>query len=423
MFGKKKADVLVIGAGPVGLFAALALAKKGVRVTIADKEWRTGAHSYALALHGQELGLLNELGIMSEVLDKSYLVHTVGLYDGKQRRAELRIGGDDPSNRPLAVMCQDVLEHTFEEALRREGTKVLWNHSISRLVPTQQSAVATIDKLVKDSVGYGVARTEWMIAKTYDMEVPLVLGADGHHSIARRKLDIDFIETGPVQHFAVFECELDEELGHEMKLNLRDETTDVLWPLPDRRCRWSFQLLDYAAPQETRTKNRLAVEIGNARFPTLNEHSLQRFIDERAPWFDRRIKHIDWRIVVRFEQRMAASFGKERVWLAGDAAHLTGPVGMQSMNVGLREGKELADIMAKILAGEGSMEQLEQYNQQRQTEWRGLLGLEGGITASAQADPWVRQIATRLLPCLPASGADLTAMAAQIGLNTPTWNP
>ena len=61
MFSKKKADVLVIGAGPVGLFAALALAKKGVHVVVADKEWRTGAHSYALALHPQTLSLLDEL--------------------------------------------------------------------------------------------------------------------------------------------------------------------------------------------------------------------------------------------------------------------------------------------------------------------------------------------------------------------------
>ena len=389
MFGKKKADVLVIGAGPVGLFAALALAKKGVQVVVADKEWRTGAHSYALALHPQTLSLLDELGIMSDVLSKSYPVHTVGLYDGSQRRAEMRIGDDD-STLPLAVMRQDVLEHTLEEALRREGVKVLWNHSVSRLVPGEQHVVATVDKLVKDSVGYGVARTEWMIAKSYDLQVPLVLGADGHHSLARRALDIEFTEAGPAQHFAVFECELDGELGHEMKLNLGEQTTDVLWPLPDSHCRWSFQLLDFAAPKDTRTKNRLPVEIGNARFPMLDEDHLQRFIDQRAPWFGERIKHIDWRIVVRFEQRMAASFGSGRVWLAGDAGHLTGPAGMQSMNVGLREAKQLTDIMADVLNGPGSAQQFQEYNQQRQAEWRQLLGLAGPINTDACTDPWVR---------------------------------
>ena len=49
MFGKTYPEVLVMGAGPVGLCAALALARRDVRVSIVDKEWRSGAHSYALA--------------------------------------------------------------------------------------------------------------------------------------------------------------------------------------------------------------------------------------------------------------------------------------------------------------------------------------------------------------------------------------
>lgn len=419
MFGKKKADVLVIGAGPVGLFSALALAKQGVRVVIADKEWRTGAHSYALALHPAAVALLEELEVAQEVLDRSCPVRTVGLYDGVQRRAELTVCCEDGSTSPVVVMRQDVLERTLEEALQRAGVKVLWNHSVSRLVPGQQHVVATLDKLVKDSVGYGVARTEWMVAKTFDMEVPFVLGADGHHSFARRALDIEFTEAGPVQHFAVFECQVSEEAGHEMKLNLGEATTDVLWPLPGNRCRWSFQLRDFAVPQSTRTKSRLPVEIGGSRFPVLDEERLQRFLGERAPWFGQDIENIDWRIVVRFEQRLAARFGRDRIWLAGDAGHLTGPAGMQSMNVGLREGKELTEIMAAALDGSDPRERFEQYDRHRQVEWRQLLGLAGPLAADSQTDPWIQQLSSRLLPCLPGSGADLAALTAQIGLTLP----
>ena len=90
MFGKKKPEVLVVGAGPVGLMAGLLLAKHGIQVQIVDKQWRTGAHSYALALHAESLRLFEEIGLLDRMLQLGYPVHRVGLYDGLQRRAEVR---------------------------------------------------------------------------------------------------------------------------------------------------------------------------------------------------------------------------------------------------------------------------------------------------------------------------------------------
>ena len=62
MFGKTYPEVLVVGAGPVGLCAALALAKRQVRVAIVDKEWRSGAHSYALAHACSHVGFVAGVG-------------------------------------------------------------------------------------------------------------------------------------------------------------------------------------------------------------------------------------------------------------------------------------------------------------------------------------------------------------------------
>ncbi len=59
MSSLRETDVLVVGAGPVGQLTALRLASSGVDVTILDKHWRTGAHSYALALHSATLRLLD----------------------------------------------------------------------------------------------------------------------------------------------------------------------------------------------------------------------------------------------------------------------------------------------------------------------------------------------------------------------------
>ena len=81
MAARQDPEVLVVGAGPVGLFAGLALAEHGVRVQIIDKMSRTGVHSYALALHGRALRLLKPFGLLDKVLAQAYSLRTIGLFD------------------------------------------------------------------------------------------------------------------------------------------------------------------------------------------------------------------------------------------------------------------------------------------------------------------------------------------------------
>jgi len=413
---KKKPEVLVVGAGPVGLFAAIALARRGVQVRTVDKEWRTGAHSYALALHSGSLRLLKEVGLAERVLEGACQVRTIGLYDGPERRAEMRVselGGEYPF---LAVMRQDSFEGLLEEALKESGGELLWDHRVSDISAREDRVAVSIDKMVKETVGYATAHTEWVVAKTDEVKVPFVIGADGHQSQVRRGLDIGYETIGEPLHFATFEFKSDVDLDGEMRLVMDERTTSVLWPLPGGYCRWSFQLEDFSFPEESRDKERLSVQLGSGRYPVLDQRHLEELIEERAPWFSGTIDLINWRIAVRFERRLAERFGGQRIWLAGDAGHMTGPVGVQSMNVGLREAADLAGIMEGILRGKEEPGRLEQYNRERVAEWRRLLGLEEGLKAEEDADPWVRKVAERLLPCIPASGSDLATLARQLRL-------
>jgi 3-(3-hydroxy-phenyl)propionate hydroxylase len=261
-----------------------------------------------------------------------------------------------------------------------------------------------------------VARTEWIVARSTSVDVPFVVGTDGHRSGVRRALGLDFREVAPAQHYAVFEFRSNFDLDHEMRIVLGAQTTDVLWPLPGDHCRWSFQLSDFAAPERTRVKDRLAIHLGGTPYPVLAEEGLRHLIAQRAPWFTGSIDEVTWRIVVRFEHRLSDGFGRGRVWLAGDAAHMTGPVGMQSMNVGLFEAHDLAGILARILRQRSTADELAAYERRWMGVWRQLLGLEGGLRPQPQADPWASRCADRLLACLPAHGAELTAMAAQLRL-------
>jgi pentachlorophenol monooxygenase len=314
------------------------------------------------------------------------------------------------------VLRQSALEDLFAKALAEHDVTVQWNHRLARLVQTDQNVAVTVDTLEKDQVGYAVMRTAWCVASSTDLDLPYVIGADGHASLVRRRLEIDFPEVGRAQHFAVFEFATDWDFEHELRMILRPTDANVVWPLANGRCRWSFELPEYDDPGDAREKSRNVYELGAGRYPMLEEANLHALLAERAPWFDGRVENIEWRLVVRFERRLAKSFGRGRVWFAGDAAHMTSPVGIQSMNVGLREVRELANLVADRLQGRGESDAFERWNAERETEWRRLLGLEGKHVVGEHAPKWLRPYANELLIALPASGKALAELAAQVGL-------
>jgi 2-polyprenyl-6-methoxyphenol hydroxylase-like FAD-dependent oxidoreductase len=254
------------------------------------------------------------------------------------------------------------------------------------------------------------------VAATQSFRSGFVIGADGHRSLVRRALGTPLDEVAPSQAFAIVECTA-PSTGDEERLVLREDSVNALWPLPDGRARWS---LEVAAPEVSaadRYKGRLTTMLGERFYPHLEESRTRALLDERAPWFASRAGEIGWSIEVRFERRLAPSFGRGRTWLAGDAAHLTGPAGMQSMNAGLAEAHQLAGRIARIRRGLAGLDELEAYGRERLADWSFLLGLRGGLRPNSTASDFVAQNAARLLPCLPAVGADLPPLAAQLGLD------
>jgi len=427
MFRKQETEVLVVGAGPVGMFAALSLAERGVEVMLIDESWRPTARSYALALHPGSLQLLDGVGLVDELIDQGHRVDSVAVYEGGERRADLALS-DLPGGFPfLLVLPQDRLERALSRRLKEKGVSVRWNRRLAgfeqRGMNGKQRVVAQVEELSKESVGYGVATSEWVVDERGRVLASFVIGADGHRSAVRRLLGIEFPKVaaagdGDDEVFAVFEMEAEPPAPREVRVVLSGGTANVLWPLAADRLRWSFQLADPEGLVAQRAKGRLAVQLGGDVFPYLDRDDLGRLVAERAPWSGNGPGRgdLDWSVAVRFERRLADRFGEGRVWLAGDSSHLTGPVGVQSMNVGLREAHELAWRMTEILHADGNDELLAAYESERQAEWRALLGLGGAPVVAAGAPPWVARHAGRLVSCLPASGEDLALLARQVGI-------
>ncbi|MEJ2082576.1 MAG: FAD-dependent monooxygenase [Acidobacteriota bacterium] len=102
--------------------------------------------------------------------------------------------------------------------------------------------------------------------------------------------------------------------------------------------------------------------------------------------------------------------------LVGDAAHLALPIGVQSMNVGFREGMDLARRLVDIIAGKGGLDSLNDHATKWKQEWDRLLETTQTPSADDSASPWIRERVARIPPCIPASGEDLTPLLAQVGI-------
>src|SRR4051812_4822771 len=161
-----RTEVLVVGAGPVGLLTAILLAEAGIKVEIIDREDRPAARSYACALHSPTIQLLDRLGLAEPLMAQGRPIHGIAFYDGDTRCAEIKLsalGGKFPF---LLVLPQSSLEEILEQRLLRSaGVRVKWNHRFAKVEPEDEDVVATVEKLGGTALGYIVPHWETVVQK------------------------------------------------------------------------------------------------------------------------------------------------------------------------------------------------------------------------------------------------------------------
>jgi 2-polyprenyl-6-methoxyphenol hydroxylase-like FAD-dependent oxidoreductase len=397
MFRQPDPEVLVVGAGPVGLVAALFLQQQGVRVAVVDMHQRTHQHSYALAIHPRTLRILDEAGLSEALLGQGRTLTKVAFYEGRERRAELDYSALGSKHPYLLVVRQSLMERAVEQALRQKKLKVLWGHRLQALSENEATLQVQVAKLDQVATGYPVARSEWVIARSKTIRPAFVIGADGYDSTVRRMAGIEMAEHGGGQVFSVYEIEATGELPVEVRVMFDRDLTSVYWPLEAGRCRWGFQIQDAAGHEASMAR-------------------LEQLIAARAPWCTARPTEIYWSTLAVFEPRLTRSFGRGGVWLAGDAAHQATPVAVHSMNSGLMEARELAARITRILRAGGTRSLLQDFAAETHEAWQQLLGAGSAVRALPGADPWVRDARARIVASIPSSGDDLEPLLEQIGL-------
>ena len=294
-------DVLIVGAGPTGMTAALALAQKGKSVRIIDKHAGRLAYSRAILVNSASLRIMDDLGLASSIAEASLSLTGVEFHDGARRI--LSAAFPQNQGRPSAVLLPQLrTEQCMEAALARAGIVI---ERPLALTDFTQDAQGVCARLSEGADGVANGGTETTMRARY------LIGADGYHSTVRARLGVPY--------------------------NGADLPNPLLC-LDIRTPHWPFAA---EAVFKRHSQGFIAVfrmTRDSARIVCTNPAQA----DDAVRWLGGTPRDVLWQSLFQVHFATAERYGEGRVWLAGDAAHVHSPLGGRGMNMGIMDGMALA---------------------------------------------------------------------------------
>jgi 2-polyprenyl-6-methoxyphenol hydroxylase-like FAD-dependent oxidoreductase len=424
--------VIVVGANPVGLMGALCLARERVSVQIIDddpgepelqsEEIQSAPELVVLDLAA--LDVLKQQGLEAPVLQAAQQLERLVVCAHGERVGEISfadVAAERGSAARPAVLSRTDLEQILREALAREQVEVLHGRRLALIEQGSARTRVCVERLGRESAGYAVAHSELVVESAEELEPSFALVTDSYATPVYVQLGIAREQTQAPDAYLEFDGALPERAReHEATLLLDDGTASAIWPLRSGNYRGLFGLRE---PTASALEHALAASlrrlgVRSAPGADLEQTYVAPLLAARAPGLAQQAAALHLLAVFRAPFCRAKPFGFGRVWLAGDAAHATSPLGSQSVNAGLCEAAELAQIFANALRGRDPAAALERYDHEHRREWRRLLGRRERAHSRSGAALAVGDAAGRLLRWLPAHGAELDAELSQLDLPT-----
>jgi len=351
-------DVLITGAGPVGLTMAIELARFGLSVRIIDKNAERTDKSKALVIWSRSLELLDRSGAGAKLLAAGSTTTAANLMSGSNTLAHITFDGVD-SPHPYALMIpQSETERVLEEHLASLGVKV---ERSTELTSFTQSDSSVTSALLSASGSTETLETSWLIA------------CDGAHSTIRHQLNLPFEGDTLPSQWMLADVHL-HGLSNpgEMHICLHEAGIVAIFPI---------------GPAE-QGRARVIANTGNAQSgqpqpdPTLAD--TQTILDRRGPGGVTASDPV-WLANFSINERKIPNFRAGRIFLAGDAAHIHSPAGGQGMNTGMQDACNLAWKLAlvhrKLCAATDLL--LDSYSAERSPVAEKVLSETGRLTSLA----------------------------------------
>jgi 3-(3-hydroxy-phenyl)propionate hydroxylase len=339
----KTGNVIVVGAGPVGIVCALALSRRGIPVTLFEQEPAPVKDQRAASIHPPTLAMLDDIGVTSRIIDK-------GLISPKYRFHD-RLDGSVVAEFDLGRMRD---EFRFPFVLQFEQYK------LTAAISAEYANGADFDvrfshrvsSLSHDATGITVEVISPAGRETHRAD--FVIGCDGGRSTVRKLADIAFNGFRYPEKFIKIATTFDfAEVNRE--LVFRNYFSDPnewcnLFKVRGERDPGLWRAIFPMRPDETEE---------TALDPDRIEERLQRFFPRHGRY------EVEYVNVYSVAQCVAATFRKGRILLAGDSAHVNNPIGGMGMNGGMHDAFNLVEKLAAVLHGAASEDLLDHYDRQR----------------------------------------------------------
>ncbi len=373
--------VVIVGAGPTGLTLANLLGCEGIHALLIERHPSTGREPRAVSLDDESLRTMQALGLVVNVL--KHIVPGYGShYYSPKGRCFLKV---EPTDTPYGYPRRNAFRQPILERQLREGLE-RFSHIETRFGSTLETLKQDAHEVVLGIAGPGDLSTR--IACDY------LIGCDGASSTVRNLLGISLKGSTFDERWLIIDLENSANPSPHTKVFCDPRRPCVSLPGPERTHRFEFKLHTHE-----RDEDLLVPEV------------IQNLLHSHEADPNSTIVR---KVVYRFHARLARQWSQGRVFLAGDAAHLTPPFAGQGMNSGIRDAHNLAWKVASVVRGQIGPHIFDTYEIERRAHTSAMIRLAlqmGTVMAPRHLwSAWVIQNMFRLLGIFPSAQAYVAQM-------------
>lgn len=369
---KSDLDVLVVGAGPVGLFCANELIRHGLNCRIIDKKPGLSQHSKALGIHIRTLEMLQDCGFYQDFMQEGIPIYKLLLKTKHKKIFEVNFNKLDAMHDFLLDLAQDKTENILYQGLLNNHLHVEWQTELMTIEYRDGLAIAQL----KDAQGI-----------TESLTAPWIIACDGAHSTLRHLIGAPFVGTTYPQHWLLADLYIDwQHSENKMIAYLNPEGPLACFPLGGKRYR-----LVLSVPESQLTYD----------LEELKSLFHQRTTDKAI------LSHPIWITPFSIHHRQVTQYQHHNIFFCGDAAHIHSPLGAQGMNTGMQDVYNLVWKLALVHKGYAHQDLLASYQEERFPIGQQVLRKTDVMTKMVLIkNPWLATLRNQsmrlfmLIPCL-----------------------